>query len=190
MSDALTIGTDPPAPQSTHGYSLNHFALVVYDITSMRHFYGAVLGMRHIMTYQVSPTYSVTYMGYPMSGSGFQTGEELFHDLTRRDGLLEFLHRNDIVQTRKDGRIGRFSHMGIVVPDVGATEKRMKEFGVSILKGLGADTIEPDSSVAEWWGLDHAHVLDVRMGAKDMEWGNILLVIDPDGNVVEVKERK
>lgn len=190
MSGALTIGTDPPASQSTYGYSLNHFALVVFDITSMRHFYGIVLGMRHIMTYQVSASYNVTFMGYPVSQSGFQTGEELPHDLTRRDGILEFLHASDGVQNVNDGKVGRFSHMGIVVPDVRAAEKRVKEFGVLILKGLGVDTIEPGSSVAKWWGLDYARVLEVRMGAKDMEWGNILLVIDPDGNVVEVKERK
>ncbi|PVH89594.1 hypothetical protein DL98DRAFT_564909 [Cadophora sp. DSE1049] len=211
----LTIGTDPPASPSTHGFSLNHLALVVHDIESMRHFYGDILGMRHIMTYQVSPSYSFVYMGYPnpnpkpdsidssTSQFQYQTGEEMYQELEKRhrSELLEFL----VVHPRPDekgvpstqskwhqSRIGWFSHLGIVVPDLKAAEQRVRDFDVDIMKGLGDERFEPGSSVARWWGLeDDGRAKDVAeaLGRGGMEWGSVLLVRDPEGNVVEVQER-
>lgn len=192
-----TVGTDSRAPPETSGYALNHFALIVTDMPAIRHFYGDVLGLRHIVTHEVSPTYHVTYMGYPTNEPGFQTGEEMLKNLRFREGLLEFLHPIDRVgkssefRAKNDGvKLRGYSHLGIVVPDVKAAERRMQEMGVPILKALGVSAIEPGSSVAEWWGLEEAHAIEAKPGIRAMKFENILLVLDPEGNVVEVCERE
>lgn len=186
----LTIGTDPPASPSTQGYALNHCALVVYDYAAMRHFYGEILGMRHIMTVNISSAYKVTYMGYPESTVGFQRGEELLKRLRFRDGLLEFLYPIGVEQKKGDQKHGRFSHIGFAVPDVKETHSRLEELGVPILKRLDVETIEPGSRVAEWWGLNPIRAAAIATAVPDIAWGEVLLVEDPDGNIVEVQERK
>lgn len=196
----VTIGTDPPAPSQANGYALNHMALIVTDLPSMRHFYGTILGVRHIITYRVSPGYLVTYMGHTLP-DGFQTGDEMLKDLRHRNGLLEFLCPVDLPEKNNTStsagnsedsgvRRRRFSHLGIVVPDLKAAEDRMREVGVKILKALGDERIEPGSSVAEWWGMDNEVAVEAAKGARGMEWGDTLLVLDPEGNVVEVQERE
>jgi lactoylglutathione lyase len=94
-SDGLTIGTDGPAPPATIGYTINHFALLVNNLTATRHFYGDILGMRHIFTFQASPTYSVMYMGHAQGGKngiGYMTGAELFAQKDNIEGLIEFVY--------------------------------------------------------------------------------------------------
>lgn len=190
MAERTTIGTDPAAPPATRGYALNHLALIVSDMVAMRRFYGEILGMRHISTYTVSPQYDVTYMGYPRSDNGFQTGDEMMREMRYREGLLEFLHPHNTSKEQAEKRIGNFSHMGFVVNDVHAAEERMKEFNVPILKALGDETIEAGSRVAEWWALDNAAAVAAREALKGIGWANILLVLDPEGNVVEIQQRE
>ncbi|KAK4496069.1 hypothetical protein PRZ48_012048 [Zasmidium cellare] len=189
------VGTDHKQPAETAGYSINHLALIVSDIKSIRHFYGDILGLRHIVTHEASPTYQVTYMGHPTNEAGFQTGEELLRNLRYRDGLIEFLHSIGLDTSKThltvdDVRTGGFFHLGFVVPDVRAAEKRLKEFGVPILRALRDSNIEPGSDVAKWWGLDRAHDLEAIVGTRAMKLENILLVTDPEGNVVEIVERE
>lgn len=91
----LTIGTDGPAPPATIGYTINHFALLVNNLTATRRFYGDILGMRHIFTFQASPTYSVMYMGHAQggkNGTGYMTGAELFAQKDNIEGLIEFVY--------------------------------------------------------------------------------------------------
>lgn len=188
-----TIGTDPKQPSETIGYSLNHFALVVEDIDAIMRFYGEILGFRHIVTHEVSPTYHVTYMAYPSNQAGLQTGEEMLRSLRRREGLIEFLHpigngglTSGCAQVHV--KTCGFSHMGIVVPDVKAAEQRMKDFEVPILEALGIQQMGPGSEAAHWWGLDEVHAIEAVAGSKAMGFENILLVADPEGNVVELME--
>ena len=92
------VGTDPPQPPSTYGYSVNHVALQVSNITETRAFWGDVLGLRFIFSFLVANgdktgNNLVTYMGYPYGDGqiGNQTGAELLSNIHNRDGLVEFL---------------------------------------------------------------------------------------------------
>lgn len=47
------------------------------------HFYGKILGMRHIFTLQATPHATVTYMSFShggKNGTGFQTSSELYKE--------------------------------------------------------------------------------------------------------------
>jgi lactoylglutathione lyase len=91
----LTIGSDGPAPPATISYTFNHFALLVNNLTATRHFYGDILGMRHIFTFQAFPTYSVMYMCHVHGGKngiGHMTGAELFTEKDNIEGLIEFVY--------------------------------------------------------------------------------------------------
>lgn len=50
-SSAFNLGNDDPAPLATHGFTLNHFGLLVNGMEAMKYFYGEVLGMRLIFSY-------------------------------------------------------------------------------------------------------------------------------------------
>ena len=79
-SGDFVLGTDGPPDEETIGFNINHLCLVVNDLDASVHFYGKILGMRHIFTYRASETYTIVYMGYSRGGEdgkGFQTGEEL-----------------------------------------------------------------------------------------------------------------
>lgn len=63
-SDAFVLGSDGPADQATLGYTMNHFSFVVNDMEAMMHFYGKILGMRHIFTYHATPKFDIVYSKY------------------------------------------------------------------------------------------------------------------------------
>jgi catechol-2,3-dioxygenase len=89
-----TEGNDPPADPATKSYFSNHIGLLVSDLTATRQWYSDVLGMRHIFTVDVSPSYSVMYMGHSQggkNGSGYQTGQEMARDRGNLAGLVEFI---------------------------------------------------------------------------------------------------
>ena len=92
----LTIGSDGPPPPETVGFKINHFALLVNDLAATRHFYGDILGMRHIFTYKASERYTIMYMGHQQrctnSTTGAMTGCEMFTAKNRLSGLIEFVH--------------------------------------------------------------------------------------------------
>ena len=68
-SDAFVLGDDGPADPATLGFVMNHMALVVNDMEAMMHFYGKVLGMRHIFTYHATPKFDIVYSKYPMTAT-------------------------------------------------------------------------------------------------------------------------
>lgn len=79
-----------------------------------------------------------------------------------------------------------------MVPDLKATEQRFRDFNVDVMRGLGDERFELGSNVANWWGLEdvvRAREVAEALGRRGMKWGNVLLVRDPKGNVVEVQER-
>lgn len=53
-ANPFALGTDPPAPPATLGYTLNHFSLTANDLDGMVTFYRDVLGMRLIFTVSLS----------------------------------------------------------------------------------------------------------------------------------------
>jgi len=91
----FTPGGDPPADPATLSYFINHIALQVSNITRSREWYSNVLGMRHIFTVEISPNYTITYMGHSQggrNGTGFQTGLEMVRDKNNMAGLVELQH--------------------------------------------------------------------------------------------------
>ena len=193
-SSPFTIGSDGPADPATIGYAMNHFSLIVNDLDATMHFYGKVLGMRHIFTYQASPAYIIAYMGYShggKNGTGYQTGQELYAERSNVEGLIEFLYLKDsdtLLPTTK--QVNTFSHVGLVVPDVKAAEARMQAHGVQILKPIGED-VKPESALAKAYGFGSS-LREARAAAKGIEaigFKYFLLVADPDGNVVEIQQQ-
>lgn len=191
---AFQIGNDGPADPATSGYTLNHFSLLVNDISATKHFYGDVLGMREIFTFHASSNYEIVYMGFShggKNGTGYQTGEELYAEKTNIEGLIEFLSLKtgpELVPSTKTANT--FSHIGMVVPDVQQTEARMRQFGVNILKPVGEE-IDPDSAAATAYGFG-SNLQEARAAATGIEaigFANFLLVTDPDGNLVEIQNQ-
>lgn len=87
-------GNDGPADPATLGYTLNHHALLVSNLTTTRDFYGDVLGMRHIFTFELNPNWSLMFMGHAQggkNGTGFQDATTMELERGNREGLLEFL---------------------------------------------------------------------------------------------------
>lgn len=90
----FTLGADGPADPATLGFAINHVCLIVNDLNETRRFYGDVIGMRHIFTYDASKEYAIMYMGHAQggkNGTGFMTGEELLSEKNNLGGLVEFL---------------------------------------------------------------------------------------------------
>ena len=111
----LTVGTDGPAPLETRGYSINHFALISNDLNATRKFYGNILGMRHVFTYDASDRFSLMYMSYAhggKNGTGFMSGCELYTEKANLDGLIEFIHVNgDVSWTLLLSPLSSFVHL-------------------------------------------------------------------------------
>lgn len=89
----------------------------------------------------VLTTNAVGYSHGGKNGTGYQSGEELYSEKTNIEGLLEFVgppkanQNPQVPATTK--RLNTFSHVGLVVPDTQKVEKRLKKFGIKILKAVG-----------------------------------------------------
>jgi lactoylglutathione lyase len=87
-------GDDPPADPATRSYFSNHVSFMVSDLAASRQWYGDVLGMRHIFTFELSSDYSIMYMGHSQggkNGTGYQSGREMARDKTNMTGLIELV---------------------------------------------------------------------------------------------------
>ncbi|KAK5713117.1 hypothetical protein LTR15_011479 [Elasticomyces elasticus] len=199
------LGDDPPAAPATLGYTINHFALNVNDLNSMVTFYRDVLGLRHIFTYTASLTYTVAYLGYShggKNGTGYQTGAELYAEMNNAEGLLELLYHNATNSVNGSSALpflpstkiaNTFSHIGLVVPDIEAAQRRMESQGVSIVK-LTGEPIAWGSEGAKAFGLDEAHwareaARAALQGITEIGFDSYMLIKDPDGNLVEVQQQ-
>lgn len=194
-SSALIIGDDPPADPATLGYNINHFALVVNDIDAMMDFYGRILGMRHIFTFHPSSEYQITYMGHShggKNGTGYQHGDEMLREKTNTEGLIEFLYYKGKNSTVKASTVkaNTFGHIGVIVPDIQATQARMQDNGVIILKAVGEDPSTSDGPVARAFGLG-GNITRARIAALNgiapLGFRSFLIVTDPDGNLLEIQ---
>lgn len=188
---SFTFGTDPPASSATKGYNLNHTCLIVNDLEASRHFYGTILGMREISHTQFTEDFSGTYFGYPSCPDQHETGKEMWETARNRSGLLQLLHmRSAAVPRAPGGPKSTFSHLGLFVPDVGKVRDRMREFGVRILKDVGEAGMEMGDVAAAFGGdgTEHDEKMVKAVAAMGAGLGKVLLVADPDGNVVEFLE--
>jgi lactoylglutathione lyase len=194
--EGFALGEDGPAPPATLGFTINHFGLNVNDLDKMMDFYGNIIGMRHIFTYNASATYTVAYMGFShggKNGTGYQTGEEMFREKNNIEGLIEFQHHKDSTppfqSTTK--RVNTFSHIGLIVPDTLAAQKRMEMHGVKVLKRVGEEMKFP-SAGAQAFGFDedHSNPRDAELtieGINQLGFNDFLVIADPEGNVLEVQ---
>ena len=196
-SPSFAIGNDGPADPATLGYTLNHFALLTHNITAVKHFYGEILGMRTVFSFGANTPFEVLYMGYShggKNGTGYQTGEQLYSEKNNIEGLLEFLYVEDCKDSTAfiptTVRPSSFSHIGLIVPDLEATQGRMQAYGVSILKRIGLP-IEPGSPAALVFGYasNTAAARAALMGAQTLGFDSFLLVTDPDGNLLEIQQQ-
>jgi lactoylglutathione lyase len=189
----VTVGTDPPADIATRGYTINHVALLVRNLTETQHFYGDVLGMRHLITLNVSASYTVMIMAHSQggkNGTGFQTGQELLSERTNCQGLMEFL--SPMTESKSHhyipSRTTTFSHIGMIVPDILAAQERMEAFNVTILKRVG-ELPAPGSILFPVYGFLDMSLQGVKNALEAMailEFDGLLYVQDPDGNVIEI----
>ena len=85
-----------------------------------------------------------------------------------------------------------FSHLGLVVPDTVATEKRLREFGVHIVKPVGGLDIPHGGDVSNAFGFDGStdkEMDDSLIGIAGFGFDKFLLATDPDGNLLEIQPR-
>lgn len=189
------MGIDGPADIATNGYNLNHLGLIISNATATLHFYGKILGMRHIFTFHASPAYDIIYMGYShggKNGTAYQSGSELYAEKTNSEGLIEFIYPKNATTKLEAStvRANTFSHVGLVVPDVRKAEERMREYGVEILKAVGTFP-GGDDPAAKVFGLgDSVEVAEEALaGIALIGFEDFLIVKDPDGNAVEIQQQ-
>lgn len=194
-SPSLALGDDGPADVETLGYTVNHFALLTHNVTATKQFYGKVLGMRTVFSYGAGTPYEVLYMGYShggKNGTGFQTGEELFAQKNNIEGMIEFLYVEDCGQTANftpsTQRINSFSHIGLIVPDINATQARLEQYGARILKPAN-EPISVESSAAKAFGFasNTAAARKALKGVQGIGFDSFILAADPDGNMLEIQ---
>lgn len=191
------VTSDDP---STVGYFSNHLSLNTNNLTASLDFYTRVFGYRHMFTFHATDVLSVTYLGRSQggrNGSAFQTTEELLRNKQNSLGLLEIVYFNatkDDVRERIPGstqRTSTFSHLGIIVPDPEATQKRLEDMNVVVHKKLGAPwptegPLGTPNTLGDASGLSDEGWDQIRM-----VWGqlNLLNIFaeDPDGNLLEIQ---
>jgi lactoylglutathione lyase len=196
----FTVGTDGSAQRETLGFFLNHLSLIVSNLTASKEFYGNVLGMRHMFTAQLSPHYSVTYMGHAQggrNGTGFQTGEELLRNKNNAAGLLElqFLENAADQEERlaSTRRANTFSHLGLVVPSLEKAQEWFDSHGVNVTKRIG-ETAGENDGVRNALGIGEAALTNqtekdlLNQGQELVGFPQLLVVEDPDGNMIEVQQ--
>jgi catechol-2,3-dioxygenase len=94
---------------------------------------------------------------------------------------------NTIVKVHIKGVDKRISnnigHLGITVPDIKAAERRFRELGVDILKGLGEETSTKASMCIPeaYWEAGP----DLTAGFKKV-FANMMMIRDPEGNFIEI----
>lgn len=188
-------GPDTPSDPDTIGYFINHFALNVNNLTRSMDFYTDMFGMRHMFTYYLTPHISVTYMSHSQggrNGTGYQTTDELLRFKNNNGGHIEFVHMN---VTGKDTpgsaiKASTFSHVGIIVPDVKATQDRLEKNCVTIYKRIG-EPMPSDGPLADKYNLGDATNLsdkefkEFQDAMSELNQLNIFAA-DPDGNLLEI----
>ncbi|KAF7915864.1 uncharacterized protein EAE98_010944 [Botrytis deweyae] len=183
------LGTDGPADAATLGYTINHHALIVSNLTSTLEFYGDVLGMRHIFTFQLNANWSLMFMGHAQggkNGTGFQDATTLEMERGNREGLLEFLSYAGTAPPTQTKPHSSFSHLGLIVPDIQAAQARMEAKGVKIVKRVG-DAVDINSPIPAALGFPNVQAFEEGIpGLEALGFYDFMIIADPDGNLLEV----
>lgn len=197
LPPGMTVGSDGPADGATRGYWVNHVGFNVHNLTESKDFYGNVLGLREIFTIQYTPNFSMTYMGYPQggrNGTGFQTGEQMLRDKNQMGGLVKLFYFAvpDTLPVASTEQTNTFSNIGLIVPDIQATQDRLEKHGAKIVKRLGETTIPLDGPIANAMNIGPASTTNITEGEALIEglqttfFESVLFVEDPDGNLIEI----
>ncbi|KEF54930.1 uncharacterized protein A1O9_09373 [Exophiala aquamarina CBS 119918] len=197
LPPGMTVGSDGPADEATRGYWVNHVGFNVRNLTESKNFYGNVLGLREIFTIQYTPNFSMTYLGYPQggrNGSGFQSGEEMLRDKNQMGGLVKLFYFAvpDRLPVASTERTSTFSNIGLIVPDIQATQDRLEKHGAKIVKRLGETTIPLDGPIATAMNVGPASTSNMTEGEALIEglqttsFERVLFAEDPDGNLIEI----
>ncbi|KPM35029.1 hypothetical protein AK830_g11543 [Neonectria ditissima] len=197
------LGTDAPSDPATTGYFINHLCLNVRNLTESVNFYSDIFGLRKIFTLHVSEHYSITYMGHShggKNGTGYQTTDELNREKNNAEGLLELVYvdipDNGLAASTKNPNT--FGHIGIVVPDIQATQARLEAYGdsVEIIKSYDQNMFLP-SDIANAGSLSPEAVAQLSKDEIDFILGvlipftkPLIFVNDPDGNLIEIQPQE
>lgn len=198
---APILGSDEPSPLATTGYFLTHLSLNVRNMTASIDFYTSVLGFREIFSLPASEHLTVSYLGHAQggrNGTGYQTSAELARDMSNLSGLIEMLcldvPEQDLPASSETANT--FGHLGIVVPDVDATQAWLESRGVALLKKVDAPTPR-DGPIANansfppaaWAQLGADEREQIGATLDEINWRFIFLA-DPDGNIIEIQPQR
>jgi lactoylglutathione lyase len=168
-------------------------------LTKSIEFYTKVLGFRELFTLPATEHMKIAYLGHAQggrNGTGYQKTEELNREKNNNAGLIEMIelnvpNRHLPASSEKSNTLG---HLGIVVPDVKATQARLEAMeDVEILKNTG-DPTPSEGKIAmsngfppEVWA--HISVEERRMieGLSSQINKEFIYISDPDGNVIEIQ---
>ena len=195
-----TPGDDKPSDPATTGYFINHLCINARNATETINWYNRAFGLRLMFSLQVSEHFSISYMGHShggRNGTGYQTSEEITRQKNNIEGLLEILSLDfpgwDLPASIKVP--STFSHIGMVVPNIVDTQKRLEAMGANILKATGAPfTIDgPFADVTGFTqagdAISQAEIDTILRTLKPLN-EPLLFVADPDGNIIEVQNQE
>ena len=190
------MGSDEPSPPATKGYFINHLCLNVRNATESIEWYNIAFGLRLVFTLRPTEHTSISYMAHAAggkNGTGYQTAEEMNRDKNNREGLLELVSLElPSWNLKASSQIpNTFSHIGMVVPDIEATQKRLKKIGANIIKNFG-EPVNVKGAVGNALGfgnlleLDQGEIDAFQKATTPANLG-LIFVADPDGNLIEVQ---
>ncbi|KAE9583370.1 hypothetical protein CGMCC3_g396 [Colletotrichum fructicola] len=180
----FSYGEDVVPDHATAAYTMNHISLLVNDLEVSLDFYTRILGMRVIHHIEATEWFGIVYLGYShggRNGTGWQPSSELYRQRSNIEGLIELVYRSNQAGRREPG--GTLSHLDFVVPDVAATQKRMRDNNVTIIRKAGELPQTLPKPRARAFGL--LNLTKVENDAILKAMPRHLMVADPDGNIVE-----
>jgi len=199
----MVFGKDCAPKPFAAGYKFNHLALIVNNLTASIDFYTKGIGMTVLFTFkplEKLPIY-IVYMGHneglKNSTTPFGSCEEFALKKNSVSGLVELVYYGDSTYRPipTTALSNTFSHLGLVVPDVKATQDRLEAMNARILKRVGEwDSNNVDEGLNNIYGLGRLAAHFTKAEQKEI-WDafrpaggeRFLFVEDPDGNVLEVE---
>ncbi|KAI9162847.1 Lactoylglutathione lyase [Paramyrothecium foliicola] len=191
----LKFGSDAPSDPATTGYFVNHFSLNVNNLTESIEFYTKIFGMRHVFTFNLTEHVSFTYLSHSQggrNGSAYQTTDEILRYKNNNAGHIELFHLategHDVPGPVQIANT--LNHIGIIVPDLEATQARLEEHGVTIYKKINAPMPSTGYMSSKFSLGDATNLADEEFATLQKVMGEFnkqtIFAADPDGNLLEI----